>query len=237
MKTVVHPPYRSRNGQQGFRNRIALAVPSINPHVLEAGTGVPSLGCPGRGKNKALFLDRDGVINIEGCYVHSREDFCFLDGIFELCMEVQNLGYLLVVVTNQSGIARAYYAESDFLELTEWMIHEFARRGIQIARVYYCPFHPVMGVGRYKFDSPDRKPKPGMLQRAQRELDLNMESSVLIGDKLCDMDAAEAAGVGTKILLRSIATESVIQKDRYYFSGSLDEIRRQFFSACVKEPK
>ena len=113
-------------------------------------------------KSKALFLDRDGVINVEQCYVHCRQHFHFREGIFELCRAAQNLGYVLLVVTNQAGIARGYYTETEFLELTKWMIHKFAEQQIQIARVYYCPYHPVHGRGRYKYDSPDRKPKPGM---------------------------------------------------------------------------
>ena len=99
------------------------------------------------GRHKALFLDRDGVINLERRYVHCRETFQFQDGIFELCRAAQNLGYLLVVVTNQAGIARGHYTEQDFLQLTEWMIDRFAEQQIQIARVYYCPYHPVGRIG------------------------------------------------------------------------------------------
>ena len=91
------------------------------------------------------------------------------------------------------------------------MIHKFDEQQIQIARVYYCPYHPVHGRGRYKYDSPDRKPKPGMLLRARADFNLDLSSSVLIGDQLSDIDAAQAAGVGTKILLRSGAAEIEMQ--------------------------
>ena len=186
-------------------------------------------------KSKALFLDRDGVINIEQCYVHSREHFHFREGIFELCRAAQTLGYILLVITNQAGIARRYYTEAEFLELTEWMIHKFDEQQIQIARVYYCPYHPVHGKGRYKHDSPDRKPKPGMLLRARAEFNLDLSSSVLIGDQLSDIDAAQAAGVGTKILLRSGAAEAEMQGDHFYISDSLDKIRVRFFSRALQE--
>src|SRR5271157_5737917 len=190
------------------------------------------------GKSKALFPDRDGVVNVEQSYVHSREHFHFREGIFELCRAAQSLGYLLLVVTNQAGIARGYYTEAEFLELTEWMIHKFAEHQIQIARVYYCPYHPVHGRGRYKYDSPDRKPKPDMLLRARADFNLDLSASVLIGDQLSDIDAAQAAGVGTKILLRSGAAEIEMQGDRLHnISGSLDKIRARFFSRALRETR
>lgn len=184
-------------------------------------------------KNKAVFLDRDGVVNVEQGYIHSRDHFHFQEGIFELCRAAQTLGYLLLVVTNQAGIARGYYTEAGFLDLTKWMIHKFDEQQIQIARVYYCPYHPIHGRGRYKCDSPDRKPKPGMLLRAQADYSLDLSSSVLIGDKLSDIDAAQAAGVGTKILLRSGVGETETQGDHFYVSDSLDKIRSRFFSCST----
>jgi D-glycero-D-manno-heptose 1,7-bisphosphate phosphatase len=184
---------------------------------------------------KALFLDRDGVINVEKGYVHRPEDCHFLPGIFELCQAAQDLGYLLLVTTNQAGIARGYYTESDFLKFTDWMAGRFAEQQIQIARVYYCPYHPVHGIGKYKVDSPDRKPNPGMLLRAQADFDLDLGSSVLIGDRLSDICAADAAGVGTRILLRS--EEPVETPDgSCHIADSLEAIRIEFF-APVSAPR
>jgi D-glycero-D-manno-heptose 1,7-bisphosphate phosphatase len=182
------------------------------------------------GKNKALFLDRDGVINLYHPYICSQETFHFQEGIFELCRDAQRLGYLVLVVTNQSGIARGYYSESQFLALTDWMVRKFDEEQIRIDRVYYAPYHPTEGIGPYRLDSSDRKPKPGMLLRARDDFNLDFTSSVLIGDRLHDIQAAEAAGVGTKILLQPGAAE--IREAQYHVFGSLEAIRLRLFSAA-----
>jgi D-glycero-D-manno-heptose 1,7-bisphosphate phosphatase len=160
---------------------------------------------PGR---KALFLDRDGVINVDRHHVHRIEDFEFLPGIFELCATAAKTGYLLVVVTNQAGIGRGLYTEADFQRLTAWMVDVFRQRGIEIARVYHCPYHPTAGIGEYRRESFDRKPNPGMLLRARDELGLDLSRSVFIGDKDSDMAAGRAAGVGRLLRLAS-ADETV----------------------------
>lgn len=181
------------------------------------------------GRNKALFLDRDGVINVERGYVHRREVFKFIPGIFELCRAAQSLGYLLIVTTNQAGIARGYYTEADFNDLTDWMTTQFTEKKVSITRVYHCPYHPIFGVGPYKHDSPDRKPNPGMLLRAHADLDIDLGSSIIIGDKISDIEAGWAAGVGTQILLTSELAKCETQKTSYYVSPSLDDIRSKFF--------
>jgi len=139
---------------------------------------------------KALFLDRDGVINVEIDYLYKKEDFIFIDGILDLCKYYQSLGYAIFVVTNQSGIARGYYSEKDFEVLTSWMINEFKKNGIDIAKVYHCPHHPdITGVCNC------RKPKPEMLLRAKEEFNLDMENSIIIGDKERDIEAGLNAGL------------------------------------------
>jgi D-glycero-D-manno-heptose 1,7-bisphosphate phosphatase len=144
---------------------------------------------------KALFLDRDGVINVEKNYVYRIEDFEFMPGIFDLCAQAQALGYCLVVITNQAGIARGYYSEADYQRLTDWMLGEFRARGITIDRVYHCPYHPTEGIGAYRRDSFHRKPNPGMILDARDALGLDLSRSVLVGDKDSDIEAGRAAGV------------------------------------------
>lgn len=148
----------------------------------------------------ALFLDRDGVINVDHGYVYRSEDFEFIDGIFDLCQSAQSLGYTLIVITNQAGIGRGYYTEDDFHRLTEWMCAEFEREGICISGVYFCPYHPDYGVGSYKIESECRKPNPGMLLQAAKEQKIDMEKSVLIGDKKSDIEAGMSAGVELSLL-------------------------------------
>jgi D-glycero-D-manno-heptose 1,7-bisphosphate phosphatase len=155
------------------------------------------------GTNRALFLDRDGVINVEKNYVHRIEDFEFVDGIFELCTEAQRLGYKLIVITNQAGIGRGYYSVADFERLTEWMVGQFAAREITIDRVYYCPYHPTEGIGEFRRESFERKPNPGMILRAQEDLCLDLAQSVLVGDRGSDVEAGRAARVGLNLLLTS----------------------------------
>jgi len=150
--------------------------------------------------NKAVFLDRDGVINVDHGYVYRKEDFEFVDGIFEACRYFQNNGYLLIVVTNQSGIARGMYTEDDFQELTEWMVQRFREEGVEIAGVYHCPHHPDFGSEETK-NCDCRKPKPGMIRQAIDDFDLDPGRCILIGDKTSDALAGLAAGVGHSYLV------------------------------------
>jgi D-glycero-D-manno-heptose 1,7-bisphosphate phosphatase len=151
--------------------------------------------------SRALFLDRDGVINVEKNYVYRNEDFEFIDGIFELCARAAQLGFKLIVVTNQAGIGRGYYTVTDYEHLTQWMLDRFALKGIRFERVYYCPFHPTAGIGEFRRESPDRKPNPGMILRAMQDFSLDLAASVLVGDKDSDIEAGQAAGVGYNLKL------------------------------------
>ena len=121
---------------------------------------------------KSFFLDRDGVINVEKHYLHLIKDFEFIDGIFELCQAAQQSGYCLIIITNQSGIARGYYTEKQFHELMSWVVDEFAKRGITITDVFYCPHHPIHGTGIYATECACRKPQPQMLINAANKHNL-----------------------------------------------------------------
>jgi D-glycero-D-manno-heptose 1,7-bisphosphate phosphatase len=150
----------------------------------------------------ALFLDRDGVINVDRGYIHRPEQVEFVPGIFELaCFWTNELRRRIVVVTNQSGIGRGYFDQNAYAELTRWMCDRFAAEGTCITRVYHCPYHPLDGIGAYRRDHPWRKPEPGMLLQAASDLGLDPARCVIIGDKMSDMEAGAAAGIGLRILL------------------------------------
>lgn len=150
---------------------------------------------------RALFLDRDGVVNVNHGYVHKIRDFDFIDGIFDLVLTATELGYLVIVITNQAGIGRGLYTEADFHALSEWMCRKFELIGATIDRVYFSPFHPTAGLGKYLKDDFSRKPNPGMILEAELDFDIDLKSSVLIGDNVSDIKAGLAAGVGKNILL------------------------------------
>ena len=145
---------------------------------------------------KAIFLDRDGVINVEKDYAYKIDDFEFLPGVFEAVKHFNELGFIVVVVTNQSGIARGYYTDNDFWRLTEYMLKEFDKHEAKITRVYHCPHGPNDGCNC-------RKPLPGMFLAAKNELNIDMQNSWMVGDKEGDIEAALAAEVGHTILVRS----------------------------------
>lgn len=147
-------------------------------------------------KNKALFLDRDGTINIDYGYVYRYEDFHFIDGVFELVATAKDLGYLVIIVTNQSGIGRGYYTESDFYILMDWVRSQFERQGGSIDAVYFCPDHPDYGKGIYRRDTIMRKPRPGMLLKAAQDWNIDLSQSILVGDSETDIKAGQLAGVG-----------------------------------------
>lgn len=150
---------------------------------------------------RAAFLDRDGVINVDLGYVVRQEDFHFVPGALEAARTLAERGFALVVITNQSGIARGMYSTEDFDTLTRWMRERFAEAGAPLAGVYFCPHHPTEGRGRYRVNCTCRKPAPGLLLAAAHELGLDLARSVLFGDRRSDLQAAHAAGVPQRILL------------------------------------
>ena len=173
---------------------------------------------------RALFLDRDGVVNVEVGYLYRAEDVRFVDGIFTLCRTAMKLGYRLIVVTNQAGIARGYYTEADFHTLMDFIQTRLRAEQIELDAVYHCPYHPEHGVGQYKREHEDRKPGTGMLRRGAREFDFSLSDSVMIGDRCSDIAAANAAGLRQVFLISG--TEQSGCNGQYVPVDSLAEVER-----------
>ena len=162
--------------------------------------------------NRALFLDRDGVINEDYGYVHKIEDFHFREGIFDVCRAAQKARMKIIVVTNQAGIGRGLFTLNDFAKITLFMNQRFALSNITLTDVYHCPFHPTHGIGHFKLNSFDRKPFPGMLIKACNKHNINPAASVMIGDKVTDKEAAHSAGIQQFFYANNSDLEKIIAR-------------------------
>jgi D-glycero-D-manno-heptose 1,7-bisphosphate phosphatase len=151
---------------------------------------------------RAAFVDRDGVINAEVGFLHRIEQFAFLPGAITGLTLLKAAGYLLVVVTNQSGIARGLYGEEDYQRLTAHMQQRLAAAGVTLDAIEHCPHLPDAAVARYRVECDCRKPQPGMLLRAAAALDIDLAASILVGDRTSDIEAGRSAGVGRCWLVR-----------------------------------
>jgi len=153
------------------------------------------------GRRKAVFLDRDGTINVEVAYLKRVEDFQFIPGVPWALKRLKDAGFLLVVVTNQSGIGRGYYDEAALHAIHDHMHAELAAFGAAIDACYFCPHHPEHATGLYRTECNCRKPLPGMLQQAALDLDIDLAASFMIGDKLADVEAGLNAGCTPLLVL------------------------------------
>ena len=176
--------------------------------------------------NKAIFLDRDGTINVEKNYLYRIEDFEFLPGVVDALRQLQRAGYLLIIVTNQSGIGRGYYSEDDFLKLNDWMGSTLKEQGVTISDVYYCPHLPNAQIEKYRKICNCRKPLLGMYEQAICDHDIDLSKSYAIGDKIrdctiCERTACHGFLIGYNEKPEIIAEVQANKRERIRYADNL----------------
>lgn len=164
-------------------------------------------------KTKAVFIDRDGTINIDNNYVFRVQDFEFIPDAIKGLKLLQEIGFKLIVITNQSGIARGYYTEEDYKELNQWMERTLrSEYGIEIAASYYCPHHPDAIINNYRKECNCRKPKVGLFEKAIIDKNIDTDNSYAIGDKLRDLSVCEKYEKMNGFLVGQNETEEIINR-------------------------
>lgn len=166
---------------------------------------------------KVVFLDRDGIVNKDTNYLYKISDFQFSTGIIDTCLYLLDLDYQLIIVTNQSGIARGYFNIQDYTKLTKWMLAKFSEKGIEILDIFFCPHGPDSNCFC-------RKPKPGMLLQASTKYNINMNNSWMIGDREVDIKAANSAGIKNTILINKDDTHKINSKAKHKLK-SVEQIK------------
>lgn len=164
-------------------------------------------------KHPAVFLDRDGTINVDKHYLHKIDDFDFIPGVPQAIKKLKESGYLVIVVTNQSGVARGYFDLEDVTRLHEHIQKELTNEGASIDAFYLCPHHPEQGVGKFRKECDCRKGRPGLLLQASTDLGIDLQRSFMVGDKVADVEAGENAGCQTILVLTGYGHESRLQID------------------------
>lgn len=177
--------------------------------------------------DKIVFLDRDGTINQEVEYLHKPSDLVILPGVPAALRRLKEQGFQLVVVTNQAGVARGYYSEADVVRLHEYMNKLLSREGAEIDHFYYCPHHPVHGIGAYKQSCHCRKPDTGMFEMAESCYQVDKSHSYMIGDKLLDTEAGQRYGVSSVLVGTGYGKE--------LYSGLTEEEKQKAFDAYADD--
>lgn len=175
-------------------------------------------------KRRAVFLDRDGTINVEKNYLCKIEDFEFIPGVPGAIKKLKDAGLLVIVVSNQSGIARGYFDEETVRKLHQHIQQELVALGTSIDDFYFCPHHPEQGLGAYKLSCQCRKGNPGLLLQAAREHGIDLPKSYMVGDKLADIEAGQRAGCKTLLVLTGYgaSTSSKLEDETVKRCSDLD---------------
>ena len=181
--------------------------------------------------NKVVFLDRDGTINVEVDYLHKKEDFKFEENADKAIKIINDMGYKVIVVTNHSGIARGYYTENDLKTLHVYLDEELKKIGAKVDAYYYCPHHPNAKLDEYKIDCECRKPEIGMFMEAAKDFSIDFSNSIIVGDKISDLEAGVRLGMKTVLVETGHGTE---EKDRIYFKT---DIYKNLYEFIIMVPR
>lgn len=176
------------------------------------------------GNISCLFLDRDGVINEDFGYVHKKEHFLLCDGIVQVIKYFNSLDVPVVIITNQAGIGHGYYDMDKYLSFQDWIEQYLLSKGCVITKTYFSPYHKLAKVKKFRKNSWFRKPGAGMFYKAKLELDLNLSNSILIGDKITDIEAGQKAGIGKMFLIRNSNSFKINLKKNIFKIDKLEEI-------------
>lgn len=182
---------------------------------------------------KAVFLDRDGTINVEKNYLYKIEDFEFIEGVPEAIKLLNDMGYLVIVITNQAGIGRGYYTEEDMHRLHYYIDEELKKYGAHIDAYYYCPHHPKSVKSEYKRLCECRKPNDGMLRNAVEKYNINEKDSYIIGDKLSDVETGKALGIKGILVRTGHKLDEVLCKKKYVIRDDLCQATKEILTKKI----
>ncbi len=162
---------------------------------------------------KVAFLDRDGVINIDYGHVYKKENFIFIEDAIDAMMLLNANEFKIIIVTNQAGIAKGLYSEDDYNKLTTWYLDFLKEKGIEVLDVFFCPYHIDSNIKKYKKESLNRKPNPGMFLQAMKKYAIDKPNSFTVGDKISDIEASKKSGIKNNYLIKEGFTEDLAYQD------------------------
>tara|TARA_B100000035_G_scaffold213044_1_gene182546 strand:- start:42 stop:587 length:546 start_codon:yes stop_codon:yes gene_type:complete len=162
---------------------------------------------------KVAFLDRDGVINIDYGHVYKKDNFVFIEGVVDAMKLLDANQYKIIIVTNQAGIAKGLYSEKDYNNLTAWYLKFLKEKGIEVLDTFFCPYHVDSKIKKYKKDSFNRKPNPGMFLEAMEKYAIDKVNSFTVGDKLSDIEASKKSGIKNNYLVDGGLTKYIDHQD------------------------
>lgn len=183
--------------------------------------------------NRAVFLDRDGVIVEDPDYVYRIDQLKLIPGSAEAIKLLNENNFLTIIVTNQAGIAKGYFTEEDTVSFNELMEEKLREHNARIDAIYYCPHHPNAEIEKYRINCDCRKPKSGMLKKAEKDFIIDLRSSFIIGDRLSDIEAGKSIGCKAIMVLTGYGVDEPKNDEIDYIAQNLYEAVEYILTSCV----